>query len=183
MFLGVLSALLSRRLWLLTLLNAVFFCGMFAAALATRGPYLSNEEQGVTGEIGITFLSIFVSNLVVSGYLLLTVPGLLLFAVPVGVLAWRAAMWGVLLNGLSTPALLAALPTILLEGEGYVFAGAAGVILGLSWLRPRWVGLEDVSRRESLRRAMKECAHLYVLVALLLLAAAAAETLTLFMSQ
>jgi hypothetical protein len=72
------------------------------------------------------------------------------------------------------------LPTILLEGEGYVSAGATGVILGLSWLRPSWIGQEGISRRESLKRAMKECAYLYVLVALLLLAAALVETLTLY---
>lgn len=164
----------------MTLLNAVFFGGVFLTALITRGSYLSSEERGIVGDVGVTFLIIFVSNLVVSGFLLLTAPGLLLFVVPVGVLAWRAAVWGILLNGLSTPAFLAALPTILLEGEGYVSAGATGVILGLSWLRPSWIGQEGISRRESLKRAMKECAYLYVLVALLLLAAALVETLTLY---
>ncbi len=175
--------MLSRRLWLFTLLNAVFFGGVFAAALATGGAYLSGDERGAVGDVGATFLTIFASNLVVSSFLVLTVPGLLLFALPVGVLAWRAAVWGTLLNGLSTPAFLAALPTILLEGEGYVLAGAAGVILGLSWLRPSWIGQEGTARWESLRRAVKECAYLYVLVALLLLAAAVVETLTLFLSQ
>lgn len=181
-FFSVLSALLSRRLWLLTLLNAVFFGGVFAAALATSGTYLSGDERNVEVDIGATFLSIFVSNLIVSGFLLLTASGLLLFVIPIGVLAWRAALWGVLLNGLSTPAFLAALPTILLEGEAYVLAGAAGVILGVSWLRPSWIGQEGISRWESLKRTIKECAYFYVLVALLLLVAALVETLTLYNS-
>ena len=181
-FFSVLPALLSRRLWLFTLLNAIFFGGIFASAMATSGTYLSSDERSVVGDVAAAFLSIFVSNLVVSGFLLLTVPGLLLFAAPIGVLVWRATLWGTLLNGLSTPAFLAALPTVLLEGEGYVFAGASGIILGLSWLRPSWIEQGAISRQESLKRAMKECAYLYVLVALLLLAAALVETLTLYNS-
>ena len=150
-----------------------------ASALFTRGTYLSRDERSLVVDVSFTFLNIFVSNLIVSGFLLLTVSGLLFFVAPFCILAYRAALWGVLLNGLSTPAFLAALPTILLEGEGYVFAGGAGIILGMSWLRPSWIGQEGISRLESLKRTIRECTCFYVLVALLLLAAAFVETLTL----
>lgn len=177
--LGLLGGVLSRRLWLFVLLNTVFFGGLFVAALASKGPYLSGDGWDVEGDLFVTFLSIFISNVAVSGFLLLTVSGLVFFAVPVGILVWRAALWGILLNGLSTPAFLAALPTVLLEGEGYVIAGVAGVILGLSWLQPNWIGMEKTSRQKGLRQGVKECAYLYVLVVILLLAAAAVETFTL----
>jgi len=61
-----------------------------------------------------------------------------------------------------------------------VLAGVAGVVLGLSWLKPGWVGWGGVSRWESLRRALGECGWLYVWVVLLLLAAAVIETLTIY---
>jgi len=63
---------------------------------------------------------------------------------------------------------------------GYVLAALAGVILGLSWLKPRSVypGAE-LSRYEAVRRASRECMRIYVLVVLVLFIAAVVETVTL----
>jgi uncharacterized membrane protein SpoIIM required for sporulation len=77
---------------------------------------------------------------------------------------------------------LAALPTLILEGEAYVLAALAGVNIGLSWLTPNWVykqEKESLSRSEALRRAFRQSAYVYVFVVILLLAAAIVETLTL----
>lgn len=178
--------LVLRRAWLFSFLNAIFFGSMVAAALVTGKQPIIEEggvEDGFAGLGGwvVMFVSVFLFNLVVSGFLLVTVSGLLFFGLSFGWLVVRGAMWGLMLNQLSTPAFLAAFPTLLLEGEGYVIAGVAGAVLGLSWLKPTWAGWEDVSRRAALKQAAKECAYLYVLVAILLLAAAAAETATLYL--
>jgi hypothetical protein len=94
----------------------------------------------------LLFGVILVSNLILSGFVFLTLSGLIFFALSPILLSFRALLLGVLLNGLSTSSFIVALPTIVLEGEGYVFAALGGVILGLSWLRPKWVynGEEDL---------------------------------------
>jgi len=128
----------------------------------------------------LLFISVFVWNLVVSGFVLLSLSGLVFFVLPVGLLLVRAWLWGVLLTGLPTSSFLVALPTLILEGEGYVLAGLAGMYLGLSWLSPkRAYGDDGLSRMESLKKAFGECVRIYILVVLFLLAAAVVETLTL----
>lgn len=65
---------------------------------------------------------------------------------------------------------------LIFEGEGYVMASVAGINLGLSWLKPRWIyGEGSLSKLEALKKAFKECAHLYIFVAILLLTAALIE--------
>ena len=77
---------------------------------------------------------------------------------------------------------LAALPTLALEGEGYVLAALAGVNLGLAWLKPKWAYRgEDLSRSEAVNKALKECARIYVFVAVFLFVAAVVETITLIL--
>jgi len=182
------SSLLKRRS-LFALMNVLYFGSMLVAALITGRQYAlldgwGAEWNSVGAEgFGVMFMSIFLFNLVVSGFLMLTLTGLLFFALPTGFLIVRAALWGSMLNQLSTPAFLAALPTLLLEGEGYVIAGVAGANLGLSWLKPSWISDGVVSRRDTLKQAVKECTHLYVLVAALLLAAAVVETSTIHFAQ
>jgi len=87
-----------------------------------------------------------------------------------------------LLNRLSTPVFLSALPTLILEGEGYVLASLIGIVLGMSWLKPRWAYRgEELSRSEAVKRAFGDCARVYAWVAILLLAGAVVETATLFL--
>lgn len=181
--------LLFKRHLLFTFMNALYFGSLLVATLMTRWPPALYEggwgvDESLTKGWGLVtlFLGIFLFNLVVSGFLLLTVTGLLFFAFPVGFLVLRAALWGFLLNRVSTPVFLVAFPTLLLEGEGYVIAGVAGVILGLSWLKPSWIGKAEVSRRDTLKQALKECIYLYVLVATLLLVAGVVETLTIYLT-
>jgi hypothetical protein len=123
---------------------------------------------------------IFVFNLVLSGFLLVTLTGLAFFGLPLFFLCFRAFLWGALLNGLSTPMFLASLPTLILEGEGYVLAAFAGVNLGLSWFKPKWAyGGEELSRLGAFKKAFRDCALIYVLVATFLFVAAVVETMTL----
>jgi len=72
------------------------------------------------------------------------------------------------------------MPTLILEGEGYVLGALAGVVLGLAWLKPRLVYPDEtLSRSETVRLAFKECGRIYVLAVLVLFAAAVVETVTL----
>lgn len=193
--LGLLKALFSlslgsllKRRSLFWLMNVLYFGSVLVAALVAGRQYALLDGRGVewdsagAGGFVALFVSIFLFNLFVSGFLMLTFTGLLFFMLPAGLLVVRAALWGSMLNRLSTPAFLAALPTLLLEGEGYVIAGVAGANLGLSWLKPSWMSGDVVSRRDALRQAVKECAYLYVLVAVLLLAAAVVETFTIYLA-
>lgn len=168
--------------------NWLFFGAMVVGTLLEQAGILGAHEWPVGEEVFtlevsnalLMVVSIFLFNLGFSGFLLVTLTGLVFFVLPLTFLLYRASLWGLLLNGLSTPSLLAALPTLILEGEGYVLAGVAGVNLGLSWLKPRWVyGREVSSRLESVKWAVKDCARIYVLVAAFLLVGAVVETLTL----
>jgi uncharacterized membrane protein SpoIIM required for sporulation len=75
---------------------------------------------------------------------------------------------------------LVSLPTLILEGEAYVLAALSGVILGLSWLKPKWIYKNGaLNRSEAFKHAFGECARICVLVVILLLVGTIVETTTL----
>jgi hypothetical protein len=167
-------------------MNSLYFGFIAVGAFLEQWGLLRVYEWHV-GEVGFVegtvtpwvVVNIFVFNLFVSGFLVTTASGLAFFVFPVGVLVLRALMWGVFLNQLPTPRFLAAFPTLILEGEGYVLAAVCGVNLGLSWLKPDWAfGGAGLSRAEAFREALGECVRLYALVAVLLFAAAIVEAVT-----
>lgn len=168
--------------------NVLFFGAVFVSTLTASlmfPPPLKGETAVFPGFFGdswvLTLLVVFVSNLVLSAFLVITLPGLVFFGLSLALLLYRAAVWGLLLAFASTYQFLGALPTVILEGEAYVIAGVAGFVLGLSWLKPRWAFKgEGLSRREALVRAFRECFRLYVLVGFILFVAAIVETMTLF---
>lgn len=61
---------------------------------------------------------------------------------------------------------------LVLEGEAYVFAAAAGTLTGLSWVKPE----KGSSRLEAFKKALGRCLQAYVFIAAFLVVAAAAET-------
>lgn len=183
------SAVASRgMLWIV--LNWLLFGAVLGGALwrefgsgEFRVPLISDDVSlALIDDPVYTFVYIFIWNLIVSGFLVLSLSGLVFFALPFAFLLLRGFVWGELLNGLPTPLFVAALPTLLLEGEAYVLAGLTGIFLGLSWQSPKRM-FKDVSlsRVQSFRRALRNCARVYVLVVLLLLVAALVETLTIFL--
>lgn len=177
---------LSSRSSLFVMMNALYFGSILVAALLTQAQYPPLYEWPtdhnifpVDGGFLTMVMNIFLFNLVVNGFLLVTLTGLLFFALPAGVVLMRAAFWGIMFNQLPTPQFLIALPTVILEGEGYIVASVAGINLGLSWLKPDWSYKgQQLSRLEALKMAFKECARVYILVAMLLLVAAIVETVT-----
>lgn len=164
-------------------LNLVFFGSLFVSVLLTSLgdlPVSLGVSSFVVGDPLLLGLETFFFNLFVSAFVVVTLSGFVFFVVSPLVLVFRAFLWGVLLSRLSTSEFLAVLPTLVIEGEAYVLASVAGVVLGLSWLRPRWVyGEDDLGRVEALKRAFRECRWIYVWVVLLLAVAAVLEVVTL----
>jgi hypothetical protein len=179
----------SKRLWLLAFLNFLFFGSVLVAlavaqfvfpfALASEwSPWLLDvfSWSGVAMVFGI-----FLSNLILSSLLFVTLPGFGFFAWSAGALAFRGVLWGLLSYSVSTHRLLLMFPVIFLEGEAYVFAAAAGTVAGVSWILPRWLyGEKALTRVESLKAGLRECLRLYVFVVALLLVAAIVESATVF---
>lgn len=181
---------IAKRALLLVALNCLFFVSLLIGAFAAEAGSVRFSVWPVGAEVfsleannaALLLISIFLFNLVLSGFALLTLTGAGLFVLPFGLLLLRAFLWGMLLDGLSTPVFLVALPTIVLEGEGYVLAALAGIVLGLSWLKPKWVYPGgELSRLEAIRRSLGECIRTYVWVFVVLLLGAIVETLTLIL--
>jgi hypothetical protein len=182
------DCILSKGL-VFVVMNSVYFGCIFVAALVGQFLYIPppymGEPVGVSGSFlgfdwPLMILSIFLFNLVLSGFVFVTLPGLVFFPFSAAALVMRAVLLGIMLNHVPTPIFLAAFPTLILEGEAYVLAGVAGVDLGLSWLKPKWAhGEEGLFRLESFKKVLKDCICIYVLVATLLFAAAVVETVTL----
>lgn len=187
-FLREVFSVVSKRGWWLVILNWLFFgfvvVGSLLGGLVSFGQFylLPASEVSPFSQTSpfLLFGFIFVFNLVFSGFAFVTLTGLVFFAFSPILLSFRGFLWGVLFASSSTSRFFAILPTLILEGEGYVFAALAGLLLGLSWLKPEFVYRgESLSRSQALMRALKDSVYIYVLVALLLLVAAIVETLTL----
>jgi len=171
---------------LVAFLNVLFFGTVLGAVLGAQllfpPPLFSGANASLLpwpfSNIGpLVFFYIFAFNLVVSAFVVVTVPGILFFPFSAAALAFRAILWGLLLYPLPSDYFLAALPTLILEGEAYVLAATAGTVTGFSWLKPE----TGFSRWEALKKGLKECAQLYIPVSLLLFIAAIVESATLFL--
>jgi hypothetical protein len=186
-FLKASVAVVSKRVLFFVVLNWLFFGVIVVGSLLERFGGVGRFWWPVGEEVfrfgvsnaALMIVSIFLFNLVLSGFVLITLSGLLFFALPVFFLCVRGLLWGIMLSGLSSSGFLLALPTLILEGEGYVLAALAGVGLGLSWLYPKWLYKgEELSRSESVKRALEDCARIYVLVVIVLFVAAVVEIAT-----
>jgi len=183
--------LISSRGRLLALMNFVFFASVFAVAIASElllPPRLYSGWQARFPEIIIgnnfliVLLGIFLSNLVLSAFVVVTLPGFVFFPISIAMLLFRGFLWGVFLAFQPTWLLLAAIPTVVLEGEGYALAAVAGTVVGVSWLKSKWIfNDENITRVEAFQKGLKECLVIYLLVGTILLVAAIIETVTLEM--
>jgi hypothetical protein len=186
-FFGNFGEMLTERLPIVALMNLAFFGSILITAFLTQSVAPPSEFWEPPNffplplsNVPLLVVTIFLFNLVVGAFVLLTLMGMVLFVIPAGVLIWRGWLWSSLISQLSTSSFLLVLPTLVLEGEGYVLASVAGTVLGLSWLKPSLIfGGGRLSRVAALMRALKEMAHLYVAVAIILLIAALVEALTL----
>jgi hypothetical protein len=183
---------LGKRGLLLLLANVVYFPVILVSAFVAQllfvpGPYPSENLSAPDFLLGsgltVMVIGIFALNLVLSAFVVVTLPGVALFPLSVAALVFRAVLWGFIVSWLPSWLVLAALPTIVLEGEAYVIAAVAGIIIGASWIKPSWAfGRErQISRWEAFRLALGEGLRLYFWVLVLLFVAAIVETATILL--
>ena len=178
-----------RRANLLAIFNLAYFCSILVTALIASYllPPIAYEAWSPeifeplvsSGPVGMA-IEIFLFNLIISGFLVVTLPGLIFFPLSAAALLARAVLWGLLLYPLPISVFLVALPTLVFEGEAYVLAAVAGTRVGASWFKPSWLygGEEGLSRWNALKRTFGEFKRLYFFVILLLFVAAVVEALT-----
>lgn len=180
-------ASVSGRWALLAFMNLLFFGCVFVVVFLAQflfPPPLYSGGFSMVPEVflGSWFtmvLGVFAFNLAVSAFVVVTLPGVVFFPLSTGFLLFRAVLWGLLLCPLPTWLFLAFLPTLVLEGEAYVFAAVAGTVAGVSWIKPEYAYRgEGSSRVEAFKKALRECLSVYVLVAMFLLVAAVVENVT-----
>jgi hypothetical protein len=181
----------SRRKESVAILNLLFFGCVFLVAVIAQfvfPPALFSGWSPAVPEAllgsGLIFMvaGIFFFNLAFSAFVFVTLPGFAFFPLSVGFLLFRAVLWGLLLYAVPTWLFLALLPTVVLEGEAYVFAGVAGAVVGVSWIKPNMIYREEgLSKVVFFRKALEECLRLYFFVAFFLFVAAVVEIVTLMM--
>jgi len=124
----------------------------------------------------------FMVNFLYGTMLWIALPGTVLFALAPTLAFLRAFGWGGLFaptTSVLASALAWSLPTMILEGLGYILAVIPSTYLGLSWLSPKTVFRgEALTRKEAFKRELVESARAYVWVALVLLIAAVVEVTT-----
>src|SRR4030042_4677412 len=181
-------AVFSSRIKLLALLNLAFFSCVFTSMLVCDLLFQPEFYWGPTfptsyetyGEGFALVVNIFLVNLVLSSFVIITLPGFAFFPLSAFLLLYRASLWGMMLHYQPNSVLLCALPTLILEGEAYVLAALAGTIVGVSWVKTKWVYAEEaVTRSAAIRKSVKACLVIYLVVVLLLFIGAIVETATL----
>lgn len=180
-----------RRGKIVVFMNLLYFCCVFVVTSLAQFLFVPPLYSGWSPDVpkillegGWVFMifGIFVFNFVLSAIIVVTLPGIVFFPLSAGFLLFRAVLWGLLLYGLPNWLFLAVLPTLVLEGEAYVFAGVAGAVVGVSWVRPKILYREgNLSRVEAFKKALRECLRLYFFVAVLLFVAAIVETATIIL--
>jgi len=144
----------------------------------TEGPLATVGGAYLGGNVVVAAILTFLVNLFAGSVLYVTLPSLIVpFAgIPLG--AYRAVLWGLLLAPTTRELALVMIPhsvTLLLEGQAYILAIFAAYVHGLAFLRPRSVGLS--SHREGYVAGLKMAARVYVVVVIILAAAAVYEAL------
>lgn len=144
----------------------------------TEGPLATVGGAYLSGNVFVAAVLTFLVNLFAGSLLYVTLPSLIVpFAgIPLG--AYRAVLWGLLLAPTTRELALVMIPhslTLLLEGQGYVLAIFAAYVHGRAFLWPRSMGLS--SHRAGYVAGLKMTARVYVLVVMLLAAAAVYEAL------
>ena len=144
--------------------------GWFSAQVEARNPVF----------VMAAALCILAVNALLGSLIEITLPSLIVPFSGLLVGVFRAMAWGVLFSPGGMPvgggALLGAAATLLLlllEGEGYVLAMLAAYLQGRAFLFPQRVGAP--TRRQGFAAGVRMTARLYLLVVLVLAAAAAYE--------
>jgi len=179
------------RLKLIAFLNGLFFSCVALVAVVTNYVMTPPEYMGTVessllnsfqGNWFLMFMWIFAFNLVLSAFVVVTLPGVVFFPLSAAMLLYRAVFWGVFVYTLPLGSFFMTLPTLVVEGEAYVLAATAGILAGVSWTKPDLLyPAITFSRRAAVRRGLADGIRIYGLVTVLLLLAAAVETATIIL--
>ena len=134
-------------------------------------PYLKPLTGLLADNLPLKILYTFGFNLVFGAFVSTTVLGLVFFF-PYIIAVWRSFIIGILVADMNASPVMAVIfyGTFILEFGAYCISSAIGTDLGLSLLRPSRKG--KATRREAFRAAARDGARLYLLVAVILFAAA-----------
>mgnify|MGYP000226888404 CR=1 FL=1 len=145
-------------------------------AALERDPLLSTAARAYFSRRPLeAFLVTLAVNTLLGALVTVTLSGAFFMTVPSAL--YRAILWGVMLP-VTVEKYYIALPTLLLEGEGYVLAMVPGLNLSLAVLRPERYDAE--TRLRALRNALREALTYYVLITTVLAVAAIVEVITVF---
>ncbi len=144
----------------------------------TEGPLETVAGTYLGGNVLAAAVLTFVVNLLMGSLLYITVPSLVIPFVGVLLGFYRAVLWGFLLAPTNTELALVMIPhslVLFLEGQAYILAMFAAYVHGKSFLRPRTVG--STSYLRGYVAGLKLSARLYLLIVIVLAAAAIYEAL------
>ena len=180
---------LIRQRWkLISILDLLFFGCLTAAVVSAEieslAPVSSGWHPNVleslsgAGWIGTT-IGIVVFQLLFGGFLVASLSGMLLFPLPVGILAYHAFCLGLILWAVPSSMFWPLMLAFFLEGEAFVLGALGGILVGISWMMPSLLyGRERYSRKETLVKSLTDSACFYLLAITLLIAAAVVEALS-----
>ena len=151
--------------------------GVVASAF-TEGPLSVVGSAYSGGQLLLAMLLTFMVNLVIASVLWITLPSLLIPFSGLLTGALRAVVWGLLLSPTTPELRIIMIPhslTLVLEGQGYILAMLAAYVQGKAFLWPGTVAA--ATRGQGYVAGMKRSLRLYLLVVVVLAAAAVYEAL------
>lgn len=142
----------------------------------TQGPLSAVTNAYLDGQMILAILLTFVVNLFVGTFGTITLPSLVIPFSGLLIGSYRAIVWGLIYAPTSPQMITILVPhsiTLLVEGQAYILAMLAVVIQGRGFIWPRTVGA--TTHRAGYWEGLKRTGQLYVLIVLVLVAAAIYE--------
>ena len=144
----------------------------------SQGPLSVLTNAYLDGQMILAILLTFVVNLFIGSFATITLPSLIIPFSGLLMGGYRAIVWGLIYAPTSPQMVMILVPhslTLVLEGQAYILAMLAVVLQGRAFLQPRSVGA--TSHRQGYWQGLKLTWQLYLLIVLMLAAAAIYEVL------
>ena len=160
---------------------AIEYRQLIFQTVQTEEPFKSISEAIIGGNLILAILFTFLVNLTIGAFLTTTLVGVIFF-IPILITVFRGWVIGIAYYGIfDTPtSATLALGTLIFELGAYVFSGAAGINIGLSFIFPKRI-YAALNRWEAFKEAWRDAARLYVIVIVLLALGAIWEIIGIFL--
>jgi hypothetical protein len=183
-----LSSVIVSRYKIIAIVNLVFF-GSIILILSILTIRLSSQPimnlQPSDSSSAQTCINWFAKSLTILSHNLFNsfvfsfLPGAIFFPAALVYPVLNGLLWGGISYGLTDSQFLQIFPTFPVEGEAIVLAATAGMILGVSRLKPSWLYKDEQRLRlGTFRMALREALAIYLLAILFFVVAALIETMT-----